>query len=280
MSETNVTLHKFSSINGVRLHYVEKGEPYQDPLLFIHGLGAYSYTWRKNLGPLSRQFHVIALDLKGFGFSDKPREQGYSLSSHTELVRSFIDNLGVAPVNIAGNSMGGEIALRLAGRYPDRVNKLVLIAPSCFITRLPYHAYALRYLPYKRFIRTWLRHKYLNSRRLFEAVKNAFYDRKRISEQEIKNFLLPVFLDGFDEAFIRVVREFDFGRDKHLYQKIKHPSLIIAGEKDHVIPLSHLERLCRELANSKIIRMRETGHFPHEERHEQVNQLISDFIGK
>lgn len=71
---------KYIYVDGIRIHYLEKG--LGEPLLLVHGLGAYSYTWRYNIDALAQHYRVIAIDLKGFGLSDKPKGRGYSIHSH------------------------------------------------------------------------------------------------------------------------------------------------------------------------------------------------------
>lgn len=272
----HIYLHKFANIDGVRIHYVEKGAG--DPIILIHGLGAYSYTWRKNWDALARHFRVLAVDLKGFGFSDKPKRNGYSIDSHVALVEKFIDRLDLKTADIIGSSMGGEIGLRLALKSPDKVRRLILVAPSCYRDRPPGYARWICRLPYMSLFRHYIRRLFMNPEALLATVKGACYNTNLITEAEVRNYLLPVYLDGFDRAFIQMLREFDFGKERSRYNQITHQTLIVAGDKDRIIPYFHLERLQKELKNAALITLKDTGHFPHEERYDVANQLFINFL--
>jgi 2-hydroxymuconate-semialdehyde hydrolase len=272
----SITIGHYTFIDGIRIHYLEKGQGL--PILLVHGLGAYSYTWRYNIDELAKFFKVYALDLKGFGLSEKPRGTGYSVDDHASLVRKFIQKLDLEPVYYVGSSMGGEIGMRICLDYPHLVDKLVLIGSSGYRDRIPWYLRMLGYLPYNMLLKSYIRKKYLNEELLGQIVKDAFYDPKKLNPQEIKNYLYPVFLNGFEEAYLNLLRKFDFGKRMSDYHLIRHPSLILAGDYDRVIPLEHLKRLHQELTSSKLIILEKAGHFLHEERPDEVNQLILNFL--
>src|SRR6185436_2935441 len=101
----------FAEIDGVRIHYQEKGTG--TPLVLIHGFTSSTYSWKDVFEPLSQSFHVIAVDLKGFGFSGKP-DGDYSRRAQAILVGHLLDYLKIEKAWLCGNSMGGEIALDVA----------------------------------------------------------------------------------------------------------------------------------------------------------------------
>src|SRR5687768_4913194 len=114
----------FAEIDGVRLHYQESGTG--TPLVLIHGFTSSSYSWKDVFEPLSRRFRVIAVDLKGFGFSGKP-DGDYTRRAQGTLVTHLLDYLKIEKAWLCGNSMGGEISLHIALAHPQRVAGLVLI---------------------------------------------------------------------------------------------------------------------------------------------------------
>lgn len=266
----------FIKVKGVRLHYIDKGEG--ETLLLVHGLGAYSYTWRYNIDPLSRHYRVIALDLKGFGFSEKPIGPGYSIDHHVDLVNQFLIEMGLKQVDYIGSSMGGEIALRLCLKQPSRIRRLVLIGSSGYRDKLAKHLRFLGFLPYTFLVKQFVRRKFLKYETLSKIVKEAYYQPHFISKEEIDNYLYPVYSKGFEESYMTMLREFDFGKMKVQYSHISHPALILAGEKDQVIPYDHSLRLSKDLRNSQLITIKETGHFLHEEKPGQINELILKFL--
>ncbi|WP_047154666.1 alpha/beta fold hydrolase [Aneurinibacillus tyrosinisolvens] len=276
MLRPGITIGEFIEVDGVRLHYIVKGEG--PPLLLVHGLGAYSYTWRYNIDELARHFKVYALDLKGFGLSEKPQKGNYSLSSHAKMVARFLDTMGLNSVDYAGSSMGGEIGLRLALQYPERLKKLVLISSSGYRDNLASSLRILAYLMYFPFVRQYIRKKFLQDEILFPIVRQAYYNQEAISDEEVRDCLCPVFLLGTEDAYMALFRQFDFGFEKANYSKIRHQTLIIGGEQDRIIPLTDTKRLHEEIKNSVLITIPDGGHFVHEEKWREVNGYILHFL--
>ncbi len=125
-----------------RWHFAEQGEG--PPLLLLHGLGASSFSWRHNLSPLARHFRVLAPDLPPHGRSAAPADGDYTPEALSRAVMDFLDRRGISRTAVAGNSLGGALALLLARDYPERVSALVLLAPAAALTRLPWIFYPLR----------------------------------------------------------------------------------------------------------------------------------------
>lgn len=109
-----------------RLHYLEAGSG--PPLVLVHGLGSNGMQdWGRLVAPLSRQFHVYAPDLPGYGESERPKDADYSIPMQVEAVRAFMDAVGIGRARVAGISMGGWIVSRLASEHPDRLARLVVV---------------------------------------------------------------------------------------------------------------------------------------------------------
>ena len=112
-----------------RLRVLEKGSG--PPLVLVHGLGSSAMVdWGRLIAPLGRRYHVYALDLPGFGRSERPKDADYSIPMQVEAVRSFMAAAGVSRARVAGISMGGWIVARLAGEHPELVERLVVVAPA------------------------------------------------------------------------------------------------------------------------------------------------------
>ncbi len=266
----------FIQIDGVRIHYVVKGEG--KPLVLVHGLGAYSYTWRYNIDELARSYKVFAVDLKGFGYSEKPLGGGYSIDDHVQMMEKFIRRMGLERVDYVGSSMGGEIGLRLCLKNPRLIARLVLVGSSGYRDKLPMWVKLLGHLPYRSFIKSFIRRKYLREDVLAEMVKGAYHNPDVLTPEEISAYLSPIYSQGFEESYLCMLREFDFGKYKDSYQQIKHDSLILAGENDRVIPLEQCYRLRDDLPNSRLVTFSNCGHFPHEEKWKDTNHHILDFL--
>src|SRR6266540_7238906 len=123
-SVPNAEYSHFADIDGVRIHYQEKGTG--TPLLLLHGFTSSTYSWKDVFEPLSQTFRVIAVDLKGFGFSGKP-DGDYSRRAQAALIAHLLDYFKIEKAWLCGNSMGGEIALNFALQNPHRVGGLILV---------------------------------------------------------------------------------------------------------------------------------------------------------
>jgi len=123
-SVPNSNYSHFADIDGVRIHYQEKGTG--TPLVLIHGYSSSTYSWKDVLEPLAKTFHVIAVDLKGFGFSAKP-DGDYTRRAQAVLVTHLLEHLKIGKAWLCGNSMGGEVVLNVALANPERVAGLILV---------------------------------------------------------------------------------------------------------------------------------------------------------
>ncbi len=116
---------KFIDLDGKSTHYIEKGEG--KPLILIHGFFYDSFTWHNNIDLLAEHFKVYALDLWGFGDSDKSKPR-YEVSDYVALINNFTDNMGIREAPIVGHALGASIALEYAARYPDRAKKVMAVS--------------------------------------------------------------------------------------------------------------------------------------------------------
>src|SRR5262245_54092027 len=118
----------FARVNGVRMHYQEAGNEDAPPIILIHGFISSNLIWSHILLPLANAgFRVIAPDLPGYGYSDKPKDALYTIEEQSRAVIGLMDRLGIETATIVGASYGGAVAAMLALDYPERVEKLVLV---------------------------------------------------------------------------------------------------------------------------------------------------------
>ena len=119
---------KFIEVDGLKIHYVQEGRgPH---LLLVHGLGSSIYCWRFIFKQLTQYYSVTALDLPGFGLSEKNSTKAYNLESQTLRLKSFLDQLGIVSTHIVAHSMGSFATAWLCHIHPEKVNKVVFIAPA------------------------------------------------------------------------------------------------------------------------------------------------------
>ena len=131
----------FADVKGIRTFYREYGTDKDEDVLFIHGLGASSIVWRDIPDALSAGYHAIAIDLVGFGMSDKPEEPGYyTIEGFSKFIADFLETVGRKKMNICkltliGHSLGGYIATQIAIEHKEKIEKLVLVDSSGLLER-------------------------------------------------------------------------------------------------------------------------------------------------
>lgn len=257
-----------------RIHYVEKGEG-PNHVVLLHGFGANTFTWKAQMDVLSEQgFHVWALDFLGFGFSDKPLQTEYSIELYREQVEDFFKEKEIEKAHIMANSMGGAIALGFTAKSPEKVSSLTLIDPLAYPVKMPF-IYAVG----QKFGKLMI--PFFSRGLVHKAMKRIYYDPKKITEELLDAYWAPYEMEGGKEVVIQILRSFDPHDLKELcpsYSKMKMPVLLIWGENDTWIPLSHLDALLKDFPHAKQKVIPSCGHAPQEEKPEEVNPLILDVL--
>lgn len=273
----------FRVIEGVRLHYQEVGlEQGGETLILLHGFGAFSYAWRDCLLPLAEMgYRVIALDLKGFGFSEKPVDNRYDIMDQVKLIVSLMDNLGIEKATLVGNSYGGAISMACALKYPQRVQRLVLLAP----------AHNNRVL--KRGIRYG--DKIIKIKTLADIMGSFFFGSGQVVNYYIKRMFYNQDLATPDvhEAYHRVLRTANLQHAALMtfrqwrldwiereMSEILAPTLIVWGEQDWALPVEWGTEIHFAIPHSEFIVIPQCGHLPQEEYPKDTCQLIVDFCDR
>lgn len=269
----------FILIDGIKIHYQKFGEGDSLRKIFlIHGYNSSTYVW-KTVAPMlaERGFEVIAVDLVGFGFSDKPSWFEYSIQSQARILIGLMDRLGLGKVILVGSSYGGAIAASIALDYPERVEKLVLVSPVSNNKPLSHPLMQIAKVPLlgelvsafivdsKRFIK-W---------RMKQALSPANYDL--ISEERIEKVRIPLKAKDSQKALLATARNWSADRIEKDACLIPHSTLILWGEEDKVIDLSNAKRLYEEILHSKLVVFKNCGHVPQEEKPEEFVNTIVDF---
>jgi len=265
---------KFADLDGLRIHYLEKGEG--TPLVLIHGYTSSTYTWKDQFAELAKQYRVIAVDLKGFGFSDKP-DGDYSRRAQGEVVARLLDKLNIERAWLVGNSMGGETALNVAADHPEKVLGLVLI-DSAGVKVQGRTSLAPWYLqlPVVGRLLTALA---LTSDRLVRAgLEKSFYDDSKITDERVSAYYQPLRTLGGQLSATRARAQFELFPVEDKIPLIKAPMLIIWGAEDELIPLEAGRKLNELITGSKLVVFDKCGHVPQEEMPERVLNEITGFV--
>jgi len=261
-----INAQKEITIYGQKIHYVEAGSG--PNLILLHGLGGSSQVWQFNIGPLAEKYHVFVPDQIGFGKSDKPLVN-YRIRTYVDFLDQFCKQLKIDRPTLVGNSMGGWIAAIFAATYPDRVDKLVL-------------ADAAGYAPPKDFdTRAFFGLNPTTREGMKVLSARVFYNKAFLSETAIDQAMAARLAagDGYTIKSITesIIRGEDFLDD--VVKTIKHPTLIVWGREDGLVPLREGERFHKDIAGSTLIVFDQCGHVPNIEKAGEFNAAVIKFLG-
>ena len=259
-------------VDGVQLHYVEAGSG--PPLLLLHGLNGSTFGFRLLTPYLTSRFHVIALDLMGFGYSERPLHRDYSLSAQARLVAGFLDALGIRKASVLGHSLGGAVAMHLALQFPDRVDRLVLVSSAA-------DTETRRGLRSSRLVRPLLPlvavFTVQNKRFRRMSLRSACYDPSFLTSEIVEGYLAPTRVRGHLRALGAMM--VDRRKDPVLdLSAISQPTLILWGAADRWLPVSHGGRLMALIPNSRMEVIEGAGHLVLEEQPEESARVLTDFL--
>ena len=268
----------FVEIDGATVHFQEFGDRNDPTLLLIHGFSASVYVWRTVAPQLAdRGFHVVAVDLIGFGYSDKPAWFDYKITSQARMISRFMDRLGIGRAGVVGSSYGGAVAMTLALDYAERVEKLVLVDavindeaknhPLLKLARVPGLGEVLTpfFVDSKAFMKF----------RMQGTLAPA--NHHLITKDRIESVIRPLHAKDGHNAVLQAGRNWDANRIEEDAHLINHPTLIIWGEEDKVIPIHNGETLYRSILNSRFVVLKNCGHVPQEEKSDLFVSLVSGF---
>jgi pimeloyl-ACP methyl ester carboxylesterase len=274
------TTLKYVYLHGERVAYLDEG--HGEVLLFLHGMGGSSETWRSVMWPLSQNYRVIAPDLPGHGESDKPRSD-YSLGAFAVLLRDFLDELGITRATIVGHSLGGGIALQFMYQHPDYGQRLILISSGGLG---PDVGLTLRLLsaPGAEFIMPIIAPRWALA--AGERVWTWFHKAGLQSPrgEEIWRSYSSLADAPTRQAFLRTLRSVVDYRGQavsalnRITKTTEIPIMAIWGDQDAIIPLAHAYAAQQVRPDIRLEVLSGVGHFPQAERPRQVVALIEDFI--
>jgi pimeloyl-ACP methyl ester carboxylesterase len=245
----------YASVGGARLRFVEEGEG--PPVVLLHGFASALETWRGVMAELAKKHHVLALDMKGFGWSSRPAGD-YSPQAEAQLVLALMEQRNIHRAQVVAHSWGSSVALAMALAAPERVTRIVLYdawvyeqqLPSTFLwARAPGVGEVLFDLFY--------------GERADEMIARAFYDpRKYVSERFVEEVERALERPGTTAAALAAVRDQRYSEMQTQYATVKQPVLLLWGREDEVTLLTYGERLARDLPHAHLVTYPHCGHFP------------------
>ncbi|MDQ0155348.1 alpha/beta fold hydrolase [Robertmurraya andreesenii] len=262
-------------INGNDLYYEHYlHETSSKTILLIHGFLSSTFSFRRLIPLLCQEYNVISIDFPPFGKSGKSTRYVYSYNNIAKSILSLLEQLHIREFVVIGHSMGGQLSLNIAYLRPDLVKKVVLLCSSGYLERSKQSLIYLSYLP---FFHLFIK-RYLEKSGVMKNLQNVVFNQQLIDEEMFQGYMEPFLNEEIFKGLARLLRHREGDLSEEMLHKIETPCLLIWGEEDKVVPLSIGKRLQKDLKNSRLIVLSETGHLVPEERPKEVFQHIVSFL--
>lgn len=250
----------------VKIHYQARGEAEQT-LVLIHGLGMSSELWKSQIPEFSKHFRTIAVDLRGFGKSERPDDpDAYSIDAMTKDIIELIKSLEIHGCHLLGTSMGGFVAQSLAIAEPTLCKSLILChtAPKMSIP--------------ENIINERVESLLKMSLKEYGALVAEQACSPRASF-DIKSWVVNMITKNDKSTYTKVLTKglSDFDVTRSL-SRIVLPTLVVVGENDRVLPPEEGRKIAQLVKNSKIVEISEVGHLGYAEKPRTFNNLVLDFL--
>ena len=260
-------IEKSVAVFGAKIRYLEAGDASKPTVILLHGLGATAESWQFNIVPLSQNFHVIVPDQVGFGKSDKPFLK-YRAGTFVDFLDKFMSELKIEKASLVGNSMGGWVTGLFAIKYPNKVEKIVLVDAAGLTPKVVNYDQIYQ-------LNNSTRDEVRANLKLVFA--NPVYSK---NEALVDQFLTQRVLTGdgytINSLIDSIKRKEDF-LDERLGE-IKKPTLIIWGKQDGLLPFSDGEKFNKGISGSKLIVFDQCGHVPQFEKAKEFNEAVLKFL--
>ena len=267
--------YSFAQIDGVATAYRRAGSG--DPVLLLHGVGSYSYIWRKIVPLLADRFDVIAPDLAGCGYSEAQQDQALDLRAQYERIDRLMQHLGVERAHVVGHDFGGAIAQLVAIDHSERVRTLMLV------NSIGYDYWPVRAIKTARFPIVRQLTLALLDRTVFATMlRRAVHSTERITAEIVNQYKAPYRSVARRRALMRFLRALDH---RYLVSRVAGlraltvPTCVVRSKHDAYLNRAISLRLAQDIPNATLVEVDMAGHFIQEDQPEQIVQLFLDLVG-
>jgi pimeloyl-ACP methyl ester carboxylesterase len=270
---------RWARIEGHRMRYLRSGSG--PALVLVHGLLGYSFSWRHALPVLSEKATVYAVDMLGVGFSDRPHNLDCRFRAHAGRLLAFLDDVGITSCDLLGTSHGGAVAMMAAALAPERVQRLILVAPANpwsthgkgwapFLSSPPLAWLILRLGP-----GLGIAHDFM--------LQRLYGDRRRIRPGTLAGYSAPLRIPGAFKYWLDVMSTWNSDLDElqSVMARIAHiPALLLWGDEDRAVNPASATDLRRQFTDCQIEIFDGVGHLPYEEVPGRFNSSLLEFLSR
>jgi pimeloyl-ACP methyl ester carboxylesterase len=252
------------------------------PLVFIHGVGAgsSSFMWRKNFDALARDFRVYAVDLLGFGFSDKPSTAPYSADLYVELITDFIRQVAGYPTNIVASSLGAAYTIRVADEHPELIKSMVLNAPTGAdkLNTRPGMAGAAFYGLLQSPVLGTSFYNVMASERSIRnySRRHLFYDHRRVTNRVVAHFYATSHQQGAQHAIAAFISGYLNTDTRAAFSRLSQRVMLVWGKQDQTTPLEQAVALLEANPHASLEVFDYCRMMPEQEHPEKFNTIVRD----
>jgi pimeloyl-ACP methyl ester carboxylesterase len=255
------------------------------PIVFVHGIGAgvSSFQWRKNFGDLARDYPVYALDLLGFGFSEKPASVSYSAALYVELITDFLREVVGRPANVIASSLGASYVVQVADEHPPLVHSLILNAPTGYdtLSSRPGMAGAAFYgLLQSPVLGTSFYNVMASERSIRDyARRSLFYDHRRVTNRLVANLYATSHQDGAQHAIAAFLSGYLNIDMRQAFARLTQPVVLVWGRQDQTNPVAKGIALVDLNPRVRLEVFDFCRMLPEQEHPEGFNELVREIFG-
>ena len=249
------------------------------PLLLLHGLLGYSFSWRFVIPALAEKITIYAVDMLGTGFSDRPPKLACSLKASAERLLRFMDKVGLPCSDLLGTSHGGAVAMMAAALAPEKIRRLILVDPvnpwsshgkllTAFLSSSPIAPLFLNLAPHVRILDQYYH-------------RRMFGNPHRIPPDSLEGYRKPMRIPGSYQYAISVADSWndDLKELEQMLPRISQiPTLLIWGSFDKAVDPASAFELKKRFTNCRLVIFEGVGHLPYEEAPDEFNRTVAEFL--
>jgi len=266
----------YTQVNNLRLHYLEAGEG--DPILLLHGFPTSSHLWRNVMPELAKTHRAIAIDLPGYGLSDKPLDVRYDYDFYADILDGFLDALDIGDTHLCVHDLGGPVGLYWAIQNPGRVPKLVILNTLVY----PETSWAVK-LFLIAMKTPGVRDFLVSPKGIVGAMQFGVANKARLNREVLTPYTAPFESPAARKALIKAGSGLGLRGLAKIARELpgyETSIRLIYGEKDRVLPdvAKTMARLQRARPEAELTALPNCGHFLQEDEPERAGQLIGEFL--